>query len=53
MKLSQQAGSTHNVFQVLLLELYVSDGRTVPEPPLPIEIVSEEEYELEEILQSE
>jgi hypothetical protein len=37
----------------LLLELYVSNGCTVPEPMLPIEIDHKEEYEREEILQSE
>jgi hypothetical protein len=53
LKFSQQAGSIHDVFQVSLLKPYVSDGRTAPEPPPPIEIDGEEEYELEEILQSE
>jgi hypothetical protein len=52
LKLSQHVGSIHNVFHVSLLEPYVSDGRCAPEPPPPIEVDSEEEYELEEILQS-
>ncbi len=52
LKLSQQVGSIHEVFHVLLLEPYVSDGRRAPEPPLPIEVDGEEEYELEEIPQS-
>ncbi len=52
LKLSQQVGSIHDVFHVLLLEPYISDGRRAPEPPPPIEVDSEEEYELEEILQS-
>ncbi len=52
MKLSQQVGSIHDVFYVSLLEPYVSDGRRAPEPPPPIEVDGEEEYELEEILQS-
>jgi hypothetical protein len=53
LKLLQQVGSIHDIFHVLLLELYVSDGRTLPEPPLPIEMDSEKEYKLEEIIQSE
>ncbi len=53
LKLSQQAGSIHDVFQVSLLEPYVSNGPTAPEPPLPFDIDGEEEYELELILQSE
>jgi hypothetical protein len=53
LKLLQQDGSIHDVFQVSLLEPYVSNGRTAPEPPLPIEIDGEEEYKLEEILQRE
>jgi hypothetical protein len=53
LKLLQQAGSIHDVIHILLLELYISDGCTVPEPPLPTKIVSEEEYKLEKILQSE
>jgi hypothetical protein len=53
LELSQQAGSIHEDFHVSLLELYVSDGRMAPEPPSTIEIDSEEEYKLEEILQSE
>ena len=52
MKLSQQVGSIHDVFHVSLLEPYVSDGRSAPELPPPIEVAGEEEYELEEILQS-
>ncbi len=52
LKLSQQVGSIHDVFHVSLLEPYVSDGRSAPEPPPPIEVAGEEEYELEEILQS-
>jgi hypothetical protein len=42
LKLSQQAGSIHNVFHFLLLEPYISNGRTAPEPLPPIEIDSEE-----------
>jgi hypothetical protein len=53
LQLSQQAGSIHDIFHVLLLELYVFDGLTALEPPPPIEIDGEEEYELEDILQSE
>jgi hypothetical protein len=53
LKLSQQAGSIHSVFHVSLLELYVSDSCTAPEHPLLIEIISEKEYELEEIIPSE
>jgi hypothetical protein len=49
----QQAGSIHDVFHVSLLEPYVFNRRTAPEPPPPIEIDGEEECELEEILQSE
>jgi hypothetical protein len=52
LKLSQQASSIHDVFQVSLLKPYVSDRRTAPKYPPPIEIDGEEEYELEEILQS-
>ncbi len=43
MKLSQQAGSIYDVFHVLLLEPYIFDGRTAPEPPPPVEIDGEEE----------
>jgi hypothetical protein len=49
----QQAGSIHNVFHVLLLELYVYDGYTVTETLPPIEIDSEEVYKLKEIHQSQ
>ena len=52
LKLSQQVGSIHDIFHVSLLEPYVSDRRSAPEPPPPIEVDGEEEYELEEILQS-
>jgi hypothetical protein len=52
LKFLQQAGRIHNIFYVLLLELYISDGHTAPEPLLPIEIDSEEKYKLEEIFQS-
>jgi hypothetical protein len=52
LKLSQQIGSIHDVLHVLLLEPYVSDGHSAPRPPPPIEVDGEEEYELEEILQS-
>jgi hypothetical protein len=38
LKLSQQTGSIHDVFHVSLLEPYLSDGCTAPEPPPPIEI---------------
>jgi hypothetical protein len=50
LKLSQQAGSIHVVFNISLLEPYVSDRRTAPEPLPPIEIDSKEEFELEEII---
>ncbi len=50
--LSQQVGSIHDVFHVSLLEPYVSDGWRAPESPPPIEVDGEEEYKLEEILQS-
>ncbi len=53
MKLSQQAGNIHDVFQVLLLKPYISDKSTAPKPPPPIEIYGTEEYELEKILQSD
>ncbi len=52
LKLSQQVGSIHDVFQVSLLVPYIFDGRCAPEPPPPIEVDGEEEYELEDILQS-
>jgi hypothetical protein len=52
LKLSQQVGSINDIFHVSLLEPYVSDGRKAPEPPLPIEVDSEDEYKLEGILQS-
>jgi hypothetical protein len=52
LKLSQQVGSIHDVFHILLLEPYVSDGRCAPEPLPPIEVDGEEEYKLKEILQS-
>ncbi len=52
MWLSQQVGSIHDVFHVSLLEPYVSNGRRAPKPLTPIEVDGEEEYELEEILQS-
>ncbi len=41
LKLSQQVGSIHDVFQVSLLEPYVSDGRCAPEPRSPIEVEGE------------
>ncbi len=50
LKLSQQVGSIHNVFHISLLEPYVSAGHSASEPPPPIEVDSEEEYGLEEIL---
>jgi hypothetical protein len=53
LKLLQQPGSIYDVFQVLLLEPYVSNLRTAPEPLPPIEIDIEEECKLEEILQGE
>ncbi len=53
LKLSLQACSIHDIFRVLLLEPYIYNGHTAPEPPWPIEINGEEGYELEEILQSE
>ncbi len=53
LKLLQQAGSIHDVIHVLLLELYVSDGRTAHEPTPPIAIDGDEEYKLEEIFQSD
>jgi hypothetical protein len=52
LKLLQQAGSIRDVFHILLLEPYVSDVRTAPELPLPVEIDGKKEDELEEILQS-
>jgi hypothetical protein len=52
LKLSQQVGSTYDVFHVSLLEPYISDGRSTSELPPPIEVASEEEYKLKEILQS-
>ncbi len=51
LKLLQEVGNIHDVFHVSLLEPYVSDGRTA-EPPPPIELDGQEEYELEAILQS-
>jgi hypothetical protein len=53
LKLLLQVSSIRNVFHVSLLEPYVSDGSTAPEPLLPIEINGKEENELMEILQSE
>jgi hypothetical protein len=53
LELLQQAGSIQDVFHVLLLEPYVSDGHTAPKPLPHIEIDGEEQYRLEEILQSE
>jgi hypothetical protein len=52
LKLLQEVGNIHDVFHMSLLEPYVSDGRTAPEPPPPIELDFQEEYELEAILQS-
>jgi hypothetical protein len=52
LKLLQEVGNIHDVFHVSLLEPYISDGRTAPEPPPPIELDGQEEYELEAILQS-
>ncbi len=52
MKLSQQVGSIHDIFHVSLLKPYISDVRSIPKPPQPIEVDSEEKYKLEEILQS-
>jgi hypothetical protein len=52
LKLSQQVGSIHDVFHISLLEPYIFNERRAPEPPPPIEVDGEEEYELEEILQS-
>ncbi len=52
MKLLQKEGNIHDVFHVSLLKPYVSDGRTAPKPPPPIELDGQEEYELEAILQS-
>jgi hypothetical protein len=46
LKLLQQASYIHDTIHYLLLELYISDGHTVPEPQQPIEIDSEEVYEL-------
>jgi hypothetical protein len=51
LKHSQQVASIYNVFHVSLLEPYVSDGRSTPEPPPPVEVDDKEKYELEEILQ--
>ncbi len=51
-KLSQQAGKSYDVFHVLLLEPYVSNGHTASKPLPSIEIDGKEEYKLEEILQS-
>jgi hypothetical protein len=51
-ELLKQAGSIHNIPHILLLELYLSDGRTAPGPLLPIKIDGKEEYELEKILHS-
>jgi hypothetical protein len=42
LKLVQQAGSIHNVFQVSLLEPYVSHRSTAPEPPPSIAIDEKE-----------
>ncbi len=52
LKLLQEVGNIHHIFHMSLLEPYVSDGRTAPKPPPPIELDSQEEYELEAILQS-
>ncbi len=52
LKLLQEVGNIHDFFHVSLLEPYVSDGRTTPEPTPPNELDSQEEYELEVILQS-
>ncbi len=52
MKLLQEIGYINNVFLVSLLEPFISDGHTAPEPPPPIEADSQEEYELEAILHS-
>jgi hypothetical protein len=46
LKLLQEVGNIHDVFRVSLLEPYVSDGRTAPKPPPPIELDGREEYEL-------
>jgi hypothetical protein len=50
LKFSPQAGSILDVYHVSLLEPYVSNGRTVPEPTPPIKIDGENEYELEEVV---
>ncbi len=42
LKLLQPAGSIQNVFHVLLHEQYVSDRRTAPKPPPPIDIGNED-----------
>jgi hypothetical protein len=52
LKLLQEVGNMYDAFHVSLLEPYVSDGHTTPEPPLPIELDGQEECELEAILQS-
>jgi hypothetical protein len=43
LKLFLQASSIYDVFHISLLEMYLSNRRTAPEPLLPIEIDSEEE----------
>jgi hypothetical protein len=52
LKLLQEVGNIHDVFHVSLFEPYVSDGRTAPELPPPIDLDGHEEYELEVIPQS-
>jgi hypothetical protein len=47
LKLLQDVGNIHDVFNPSLLEPYDSDGRTAPKLPPPIEIEGQEEYELQ------
>lgn len=46
MKLLQQTSSIYGIFRISLLEPYICDRCTVPEPPQPIKIASAEEYKL-------
>ncbi len=50
LKLSQRVGIIHNVFHVLLLELYVSEGQRSAKLPSPIRVKSTAEYKAEETL---
>jgi hypothetical protein len=52
LKLLQQVGNIHDVFQVLQLEPYVSDEQRAAKLPPPMEVEGAAEYKVEEILHS-